>query len=378
VTIQELDLFQFRNYKKQNLTFGDGINILYGQNAQGKTNILEALYISSTGKSHRTNNYNDLIQSGQNGFEIKLRAKLKDRENSIIIRYSHDKKKSAEINGIRRDKLSDILGTLNMILFSPETLDVVKGSPAMRRKFFDILLCQTNRQYLHLLKRYNSLIKNKSIALKKGKSEKKYEEVIPVWNEHISENGGKIVYLRMNAINKLNQYMKKEIHKITDGAETSDLVYKTFCDIYEEKDEKYYENKLLKCLNEGIQKEMSISQCIYGPHRDDFEILLNGMNSRQYCSQGQQRTLALSLILAELFYIEEVKGEKPVLLLDDVLSELDLKRQEYLLRGLYNVQTIITTTDEIPFISLEKRKVKKFFIENGRAIPKVEKKKNLD
>lgn len=106
----------------------------------------------------------------------------------------------------------------------------------------------------------------------------------------------------MNAINKLNQYMKKEIHKITDGAETSDLVYKTFCDIYEEKDEKYYENKLLKCLNEGIQKEMSISQCIYGPHRDDFEILLNGMNSRQYCSQGQQRTLALSLILAELLY----------------------------------------------------------------------------
>lgn len=172
MTIQELDLFQFRNYKKQNLTFGDGINILYGQNAQGKTNILEALYISSTGKSHRTNNYNDLIQSGQNGFEIKLRAKLKDRENSIIIRYSHDKKKSAEINGIRRDKLSDILGTLNMILFSPETLDVVKGSPAMRRKFLDILLCQTNRQYLHLLKRYNSLIKNKSIALKKGKSEK--------------------------------------------------------------------------------------------------------------------------------------------------------------------------------------------------------------
>ncbi len=378
MTIQELELYQFRNYKKQSLTFGEGINILYGQNAQGKTNILEALYISSTGKSHRTNNYHDLIQSGQTEFEIKLRATVKERENSIIIRYSRDRKKIAEINGIRRDKLSDILGTLNMILFSPETLDVVKGSPAMRRKFIDILLCQTNRQYLHLLKRYNSLIKNKSIALKKGKSEKKYEEIIPVWNEHISAYGGKIVYLRMNAINKLNQYMKKEIHKITDGAETSVLVYKTFCETYEGKDEKYYENELLKCLSAGIQKEMSVLQCVYGPHRDDFEILLNGMNSRQYCSQGQQRTLALSLILAELFYIEEVKGEKPVLLLDDVLSELDLKRQEYLLRGLSNVQTIITTTDEIPFISLEERKVKKFFIENGRAIPKVEKKNNLE
>ena len=373
MTIQEVELHQFRNYTKQNLSFGDEINILYGQNAQGKTNILESLYISSTGKSHRTNNYHDLIQNGQTGFEIKLRATVNNRENSIIIRYSKDTGKSAEINGIRREKLSDILGTLNMIFFSPETLEVVKGSPASRRKFLDILLCQTNRQYLHFLKRYNSLIKNKSIALKKGKQEKRYEEIIPIWNEHISAYGGKIVYLRMNAIKKLNLYMKNEIHKITDNTETSELVYKTFCNTDEVKDEAFYKKELLQTLSEGMQKEINILQCIYGPHRDDFEILLNGMNSRQYCSQGQQRTLALSLILSELFFIEEVKGEKPVLLLDDVMSELDLKRQEYLLRGLSNVQTIITTTDEIPYISLEGRNVKKFFIENGRAIPKVEK-----
>lgn len=373
MTIQEVELHQFRNYTKQNLSFGDEINILYGQNAQGKTNILESLYISSTGKSHRTNNYHDLIQNGQTGFEIKLRATVNNRENSIIIRYSKDIGKSAEINGIRREKLSDILGTLNMIFFSPETLEVVKGSPASRRKFLDILLCQTNRQYLHFLKRYNSLIKNKSIALKKGKQEKRYEEIIPIWNEHISAYGGKIVYLRMNAIKKLNLYMKNEIHKITDNTETSELVYKTFCNTDEVKDEAFYKKELLQTLSEGMQKEINILQCIYGPHRDDFEILLNGMNSRQYCSQGQQRTLALSLILSELFFIEEVKGEKPVLLLDDVMSELDLKRQEYLLRGLSNVQTIITTTDEIPYISLEGRNVKKFFIENGRAIPKVEK-----
>ena len=378
MTIHELELNRFRNYQKESLTFDEGINILYGQNAQGKTNILEALYISSTGKSHRTNNYNDLIQRGQTGFEIKLRAEINGRENSIIIRYSNDKKKCAEINGIKREKLSDILGTLNMILFSPETLEVVKGSPAIRRKFLDILLCQTNRQYLHLLRNYNSLIKNKSIALKKGKTEKKYEDIIPIWNEHISVYGGKIVYLRNSAINRLKKYMKEEIHKITDGAETSELVYKTFCETNEEKDEKYYENQLLNKLNDGMQKEISISQCIYGPHRDDFEILLNGMNSRQYCSQGQQRTLALSLILAELSYIEEVKGEKPVLLLDDVLSELDLKRQEYLLKGLSNVQTIITATDETRFVSKDQRKIKIFFIENGRVMPKVEKRINID
>ena len=134
MTIQEVELKHFRNYKAQSLSFGEEINILYGQNAQGKTNILEALYIASTGKSHRTNNYNDLIQKDQSGFEIKLRAAMKERENSIIIRYSRESGKSAEINGIKRDKLSDILGTLNMIFFSPETLEVVKGYPAMRRK----------------------------------------------------------------------------------------------------------------------------------------------------------------------------------------------------------------------------------------------------
>ena len=246
MTIQEVELHQFRNYTKQNLSFGDEINILYGQNAQGKTNILESLYISSTGKSHRTNNYHDLIQNGQTGFEIKLRATVNNRENSIIIRYSKDTGKSAEINGIRREKLSDILGTLNMIFFSPETLEVVKGSPASRRKFLDILLCQTNRQYLHLLKRYNSLIKNKSIALKKGKQEKRYEEIIPIWNEHISAYGGKIVYLRMNAIKKLNLYMKNEIHKITDNTETSELVYKTFCNTDEVKDEAFYKKSSYK------------------------------------------------------------------------------------------------------------------------------------
>ncbi|NLB79595.1 MAG: DNA replication and repair protein RecF, partial [Clostridiaceae bacterium] len=186
--------------------------------------------------------------------------------------------------------------------------------------------------------------------------------------EQISSYGGKIVYLRMVAIKSLNLYMKKEIYKITDGSETSELVYKSFCNINEEKNEAYFEKELLNSLNKGKQKEINIMQCIYGPHRDDFEILLNNMNSRQYCSQGQQRTLALSLILAELFFIEDIKGEKPVLLLDDVMSELDLKRQEYLLKGLTDVQTIITTTDEIPYESLDGRKVKKFFIEKGSVI----------
>lgn len=372
MTIKDLELFNFRNYENQIITFGEGINILYGQNAQGKTNILEALYISSTGKSHRTNNYQDLIRYEKLGFELRLTAIIAERENTIVIKYSKEKGRYAEINGVKRDKLSDILGTLNMILFSPETLEVVKGSPAIRRRFLDILLCQTNRQYLYLLKRYNLLMKNKTISLKKGKNENKYNEIIPVWNDQISIYGGKIAYIRMNTINKLNNYMKNEIVNISNNTENSDMQYKTFCDFEINANQDYFINQLSQKLKKGIEKEKSISQCIYGPHRDDFEILLNNMNSRQYCSQGQQRTIALSLILAELFYVEEIRGEKPVLLLDDVMSELDQNRQEYLLKGLYDVQTIITTTDELTYASIKERKVKKFYIENGTIIPKVD------
>jgi DNA replication and repair protein RecF len=368
VTVQDLELTNFRNYGKQKISFVNGINILYGQNAQGKTNILEALYIASTGKSHRTNNYHDLIKYDCEGFELRLLSLSNSRENLIRIKYSKEKGRFLEINGIKRDKLSDVLGTLNMILFSPETLDVVKGSPAERRRFLDILLCQTDRQYLYILKRYNKLIKNKAAALKKYKSEKKYEDIFPVWNDHIAALGAKISHLRMNALNKLDGYMKEEIKSITSGTETSVLQYKTYCDYNEEADEEYFRTQLTEKLRNGIEKEINIAQCLYGPHRDDFEILLNNLNSRQFCSQGQQRTLALSLILAELFYTEEIKGEKPVLLLDDVLSELDLKRQEYLLKGLSDVQTIITTTDDLPFKKLKEKKIKRFLIREGTVL----------
>lgn len=370
MTIKTLELTNFRNYEKQAITFSDGINVFYGQNAQGKTNILEALYITATGKSHRTNNYHDLIKYGKPGFELKLNACIDDRENTIVIKYSKEKGRYAEINGIKRDKLSDILGNLNMILFSPETLEVVKGSPLMRRRFLDILLCQTNRQYLHYLQQYNILIKNKSVALKKGKNEKKYEDVIPIWNDHISVYGGKIAFLRMKTIEKLNFYMKKEIAQITEKKEISELIYKTFCSFDSTTEGVLFEEELKKKLQQGLQKEINLSQCLYGPHRDDFEILLNRMNSRQYCSQGQQRTLALSMIIAELLFVEEMRGEKPVLLLDDVMSELDLKRQEYLIRGLYDVQTIITTTDDLPYHGIKDRKVMRYFVENGRVNPK--------
>ena len=344
---------------------------MYGQNGQGKTNILEALYISATGKSHRTNNYRDLVRHETQGFELNLIANITQRDNSISVKYFPSRGKFAEINGIKREKLSDILGTLNMIFFSPETLEVVKGSPGVRRKFLDILLCQTNRQYLHILKRYNLLIKNKSIALK-NEDRDKFRDTIPVWNDQISIYGGKIAYMRTKAINELNLYMKREVKNITNNQENSNIEYKTYFDFDEDNDSDYFINELSKTLKKGKEKERRLRQCIYGPHRDDFEILLNDKNSRQYCSQGQQRTLALSLIIAQLFYVEDIKGEKPVLLLDDVMSELDQSRQEYLLKGLIDVQTIITTADELSYSNVKNHNIKKFYIEKGIVISKVD------
>mgnify|MGYP000868853569 CR=1 FL=1 len=367
MTVKNLKVKNFRNYEILDINFSKSINILYGHNAQGKTNVLEALHIASAGKSHRTNNYCDLIKNGESSFEVYLTTCLGDRENTIKIRYIKNKGKYIEINGVKRDKLSDILGHFNVIMFSPETLEVIKGSPSVRRKFLDILLCQTNRNYLYYLQQYNSLIKNKSVTLKKSRNEEKYLDIIPIWNEKISFYGGKIAAIRMNAISILDRYMKREMEKITAGSETSSLEYKTFCDFDEKSDEKYFENQLKKKLESGTENELNHSQCLYGIHRDDFEVYLNEMNSRFYCSQGQQRTLALSLIIAELHFIEDLKGEKPVLLLDDVMSELDINRQNYLIQGLYDVQTIITATDSLAFESLKNRDIKRFYVEKGRV-----------
>lgn len=367
--VKRLELDNFRNYKRQSIVFGDGINILYGENAQGKTNILEALYLTATGKSQRTNNYHDLIMNGTDGFEVRMDAVSNDSLKRIGIRYTKDKGRYAEVNGIRRNRISDILGTMNMIFFSPETLDIIKGSPQCRRKFIDVLLCQVSKSYLHSLQQYNQIIKNKSAALKKGRNDKKYDEVIPVWNEHLAGHGGRICYIRDKTIRRLDDYMKREIEKITSGGESSELAYKTFTGCPDMPDEAYYREQLRLKLEQGRARERELGQCLYGPHRDDIEISLNCMNSRQYCSQGQQRSLALSLVIGELKLVEEIRGEKPVLLLDDVMSELDQKRQEYLLKGLYDIQTIITTTDVEQLKSGLRREVTCMRVVSGNVCP---------
>lgn len=363
--VEKLELKNFRNYEYQSIDFGDGINILYGENAQGKTNVLEALYITATGKSQRTNNYQELVRKGADGFEISLRAAVRDRDCRIDIRYSREKGKHAEVNGIRRNRLSDILGTLNMIFFSPETLDIIKGSPLQRRRFIDVLLCQVSKSYLYSLQQYNRLVRNKSLALKKGRTEKKYDEIIPIWNANISRQGGRIAYVRSRAIRRLNDFMKEEMRKISGGREEPELVYRTYTESGPEADEAYFAESLETKLKDGMDREKELGQCLYGPHRDDIEILLNGLNSRQYCSQGQQRSLALALVLSELRWIEEIKGDRPVLLLDDVMSELDHSRQEYLMMGLKDIQTIITTTDDKNLDRGEFRNAGKYRVVSG-------------
>ncbi len=366
--IERLEMRNFRNYENQEITFDGGVNVLFGLNAQGKTNALEALYMTATGKSHRTNTYQDLIKNGSNGFQIQLAAKIGDRKEQIEVAYSKDRGKCALVNGIKRDKISDILGIMNMILFSPETLEIIKGAPQLRRKFLDVMLCQVSKTYLYVLQQYQMIVKNKSAALKKSKYERKYDEILPIWNENMAKFGGRIAYIRHKTIQKLDTYMKQEMLRLSQDCEHSSIIYKTYTDVTESSDEAYFTERLRQKLEEGLEKERELSQCLYGPHRDDMEIMLNNMNSRLYCSQGQQRSLALSLVMAELRFMEEIRGDKPVLLLDDVLSELDENRQGYLINGLKGIQTIVTTTecDHIRKL-LGSREMAGFSVNTGRV-----------
>ena len=366
--VSEIRLTNYRNYISQELAFSEGVNLFYGENGQGKTNLLEAIYLMATGKSHRTSNYNDLVGFGSEGFEIILKGMVNDREITLRVRYLKERGRITEINGIRRERISDVLGTMNMILFSPETLSIVKGSPAERRRFLDVLLCQTSRSYLENLQRYNKIIKNKSAALKNYRTGRSFQEVIPVFNEALAKTGGQVIKKRWEAIEKLNAFTRQEMRQLAGDREQILLRYKTSLGEGMAQDSDIdYEKELALKLERSIKKELETGQCLYGPHRDDMEMTLNDKSSRVFSSQGQQRSLALALILAELRFVEDERGEKPVLLLDDVMSELDERRREALVGGLKNVQTIITTTEPLLYTDLPVHEKREFIVKDGKA-----------
>lgn len=338
--VEQVYLSNFRNYEIGNIKFKDGTNVIYGANARGKTNILESIYIMSTGRSHRGSKEAEMIRFGQDSAKIAVKFYSHSRENKAEIDFFNDKKKRIKINGVVADKTSQLMGYLNTVIFCPEDLKLVKGSPGVRRKMLDFGICQLRQKYFHSLSSYYKILEQRNKLLKDDPE----SEMLWIWDEKLVECGTDIIWYRNSFIERLNEKIKKIIKEICD--ETIDLVYDCGFKAENLKDKESTKKSFEEELQRNIPREKKLGMSLVGPHRDDFKIILNDKEAKFYASQGQQRTIALAIKMAEVELIKDDKEETPVLLLDDVLSELDVNRREYVLNKIKTIQVIITCTEK--------------------------------
>lgn len=340
--IESVTLKNFRNYEDKTVDFKDGLNIVIGKNASGKTNLLESVYCSGIGKSPRTNKAREMIRWGSDNAYIKVI--LKKQYSRHIVEYFIDSadKKIIKIDSIPLVKQSEILGILNIVFFSPDEMKLIKESPQERRRFSDISLSQQNKKYLFSLSKYNNILAQRNKLLKESRDIKALPEMLYGWDVQLAEYGAYIIAKRYEFVEKIQVFAKKIHSEITDEKEDLELEYES--NVERGETDKMKEIFFQK-LRANLEKDMNLLYTSFGSHRDDIAIKINGIDVRKYGSQGQQRTVALSLKLAEIYLFESEVGEKPVLLLDDVLSELDASRRQKLMELSSGLQTIITCTD---------------------------------
>lgn len=354
--IQKIKLENFRNYDKQELDINEGLNIFIGDNAQGKTNVIESIYLSSIGKSFRTNKDNELIKFDKEYFNIDIEYFKNSRENSINIFLENSKSKIVKLNGIKIDKLSQMVGNINVILFSPDELKIIKQSPSIRRKFFDISISQVKPIYLYYILQYNKILIQRNNLLKQLSKNRSLIDTIDIWNEKLIETGIKIIEIRKEYIQKISPILKEKHKQLSEDMEDVYLKYLPNCE-----DEKSFRDKLHKNLQYDIDRGYTNN----GPHKDDYCFYINEIDLSKFGSQGQQRSAILSYKLAEIDNLYEEFGEYPILLLDDVTSELDKNRITRLLDNLKMHQTIITCTDIDNFKLLSDYKL--FVVKEGKV-----------
>lgn len=334
--IKYLMLKDYRNYEELLIELVKGVNVFIGDNAQGKTNVLEAMYYCAFAKSHRTNKDKELISWDKEKSIIQVYVNKQRLDKRIDISILRDGKKAITINKIKINKISELIGTFNVVMFSPEDLRIVKESPGVRRKFIDMEIAQLNPKYYYSLVQYNKVLNERNSILKSRRVD---DTMIQVYDDQLSTFAGYIIKKRIEYVNKLNEY-GKTIHKdITSGKENIDFKY-----ITPVKDIENIKEELKILLKKNINKDIMNGITSIGPHRDDLNIYLNGVDAKRFGSQGQQRTSVLTMKFASLKIIKETTGEYPVLLLDDVLSELDINRKKYILSSIEDIQTIITCT----------------------------------
>ena len=352
--IKSLELLNYRNYEKLNIEFNKNINLILGKNAQGKTNLIEAIYLSAFGKSFRTNKDNEMITFAKDRAKVQVKAEKEDEEIKLELFFNKELKKSAKINGVKLKKASEILDNIYIIIFSPEDLKIVKEEPEKRRKFIDRELCLLKPIYYNNLIQYKKILAQRNAYLKEQQIDKK---VLDVWDTQLAKYGRQLIIQREEFIEKINKASKKIHSKITNGKENLEIIYNPNVKL----DEDFY-----IILKENIENDIRQRTTTKGPHKDDIIFHINEINARSFGSQGQQRTCALSLKLAEISLIKEETDEDAILLLDDVMSELDEERQEFLLKSLSKTQMFITTT-ELSDALLDKFKEASIFdVKNGK------------
>lgn len=356
--VKSISLKNYRNIADLNIDLSQGTNIIYGDNAQGKTNLLESIYFCATGRSHRTSSDSELIAFNQDFAYIRITTEDDlGRTDVINIHLKKGNKKGIAVNGLALKKISDLLGILNVVMFSPEDLQLIKNGPGQRRRFVDMELSQISKVYYYNLSQYHKILKQRNNLLKSTGNK---ESTLDIWDMQLVEYGQKVIKARASFIEELGVMAGNTHSKITSQKENLTLEYCPNAEI------ENFADKLAK----SRERDIYYGSTTTGPHKDDILFFINGINARDYGSQGQQRTACLSVKMAEIDLIGEHKNIKPVLLLDDVLSELDQSRQNYLINNISQVQTIITcpTLDKNLILLEENSKI--FNVFNGKILAK--------
>ncbi len=361
--LKSVALNNFRNYSDMRLEFDKGTNILYGDNAQGKTNILEAVYVSGTTKSHKGSKDRELIRFGQEESHIRTVVERNGLDYQIDMHIKKNRPKGIAINKLPIKKASELFGILNIVFFSPEDLNIIKDGPSQRRRFLDMELCQLDKIYLYQLTKYNKILNQRNKLLKDISFRPELKDTLSVWDMQLIEYGRKIIASRKNFIDRLNEIVPK-IHKdISGGREELVLNYEPNVS------EDFMEQELMK----NQEKDLKCKMTSIGPHRDDMCFMIENIDIRKFGSQGQQRSCALSLKLSEIELVKNVIKDMPILFLDDVLSELDSNRQNFLLNSIHDIQTVITCTGLDEFVKNRFEIDKIFRVINGTVHSEIEK-----
>ena len=358
--ITKLRLIDFRNFEDQEIEVSEGTNLFYGDNAQGKTNILEAAFLCGTTKSHRGSKDGEMIRFGREEAHIRMEVEKREVGYRIDMHLKKNLKKGIAVNQVPIRKANELMGICHFVFFSPEDLNIIKNGPSERRRFMDLELCQLSTVYLQELSIYNRALAQRNKLLKDyyTGSVEDFEGMLDVWDEQLLKSGRSIIRMRDSFIARLSEVMRRTHDRLSGGREVMNVGYEK--NVPEEE----FEQELKKNRERDLRMKMTHA----GPHRDDLIFSVGGIDIRRFGSQGQQRTTALSLKLSEIELVNDMTGDRPVLLLDDVLSELDRGRQQFLLESIHRTQTLITCTGVEEYRKGHFQIDRLFYVENGTCM----------